>query len=154
MSRVTPRKPTLIVLALSLVVLMSAPVMLAGCADNTPSGAVGRLLNAWQGMDWKAYKQAVVPAESNLPKDLEELAKQKFQQVQVKFEGIKTKTAYDEKDKNKATVVLDGGKMTIKAKILGENKTETRDVIKMPKEERTFETRKVNGAWYVNIKLG
>lgn len=154
MSRVAQGKPTSILLALSLVVLMSAPLMLAGCGDNSPAGAVGRLLDAWQGMDWNAYKQAVVPAERNLPKDLDELAKQKFQQVQVKLQDIEMNTAYDAKDKNKATVVLDGGKMTIKAKILGENKTETRDVTKMPKEERTFETQRVNGVWYVNIKLG
>jgi hypothetical protein len=133
---------------------MSSPFVLTGCGDNSPGGAVGRLLSAWQGMDWNAYKQAVVPAERNLPKDLDELAKQKFRQVRVKLEGIKMKTSYDAKDKNKATVVLDGGKMTIKAKILGEDKTETRDVIKMPKEERTFETRRVKGVWYVNIKLG
>jgi hypothetical protein len=105
-------------------------------------------------MDWNAYKQAVVPRERNLEKGLDELAKQKFQQVRVKFDGIKMKTVYDEKDKNKAAVVLDGGKMTINAKILGENKTETRDVLKMPKEERTFETLKIDGVWYVNIKLG
>ena len=154
MSRVVPGKQALIVLALSLVVLMTAPVMLAGCGDNSPEGAVGKLLNAWQGMDWNAYKQAVVPGERNLEKGLDELAKQKFQQVRVKFDGIKMKTVYEEKDKNKAAVVLDGGKMTIKAKILGESKTETRDVLKTPKEERTFETLKIDGVWYVNIKLG
>ena len=154
MSRVVPGKPTSILLVLSLVFLISAPVVLAGCEDNSPGGAVGKLLNAWQSADWDAYKQAVVPAERNLPKDLDELAKQKFQQVQVKLGGVKMNTAYDEKDRNKATVVLDGGKITIKAKILGEDKTETRDVIKMPEEERTFETLKVNGVWYVNIKLG
>jgi hypothetical protein len=154
MSRVVPGKRVLILLALSLVVLMTAPVMLAGCGDNSPEGVVGKLLNAWQGMDWNAYKQAVVPRERNLEKGLDELAKQKFQQVRVKFDGIKMKTVYDEKDKNKAAVVLDGGKMTINAKILGENKTETRDVLKMPKEERTFETLKIDGVWYVNIKLG
>lgn len=111
-------------------------------------------MNAWQDMDWQTYKAAVIPAERDLPKGLEELAKQKFQQVRVKFDGIKMKTVYDEKDKNKAAVVLDGGKMTIKAKILGESKTETRDILKMSKEERTYETHKVNGVWYVNIKLG
>jgi len=154
MSRVAPGKTTFVLLALSLVVLMSATVMLAGCGDNTPEGAVDKLMNAWQDMDWQAYKAAVIPAESDLPKGLEELAKQKFRQVRVKFDGIKMKTVYDEKDKNKAAVVLDGGKMTIKAKILGESKTETRDILKMPKEERTYETHKVDGVWYVNIKLG
>jgi hypothetical protein len=133
---------------------MTASVVLAGCGDNTPEGAVGKLMNAWQDMDWQAYKAAVIPAESDLPKDLEELAKQAFQQVRVKFDGIKMKTVYDEKDKNKAAVILDGGKMTINAKILGENKKETRDILKMPKEERTYETQKVDGVWYVNIKLG
>jgi hypothetical protein len=154
MSRVAPGKPTSIILVLTLIALLTAPVILAGCADNSPQGAVGQLLNAWQSMDWNAYKKAVIPSERNLQKDLEELAKQKFQQVQVKFTDIKTKTTFDEKDKNKATVILDGGKMTINAKILGESKKETRDVLKMPKEERTFQTQKVDGVWYVNIKLG
>jgi hypothetical protein len=154
MSRVAQDKPTLILLVVSIVVLASVPLTLAGCGDNSPAGAVGRLLDAWQNMNWNAYKQAVVPAERNLPKDLDELAKQKFQQVQAKFQDIKTKTVYGANDSNKATVVLDGGKITIKAQILGKNQTETRDVTKMPKEERTFETQRVNGVWYVNIKLG
>lgn len=154
MSRVAQGRPAFILLALSLAVLLSSLVVLSGCGENSPSGAVGKLLDAWQGMDWNAYKQAVVPSERNLPEDLESLAKQKFEQVQVKLQGVKMSTSYDEKDKNRATVVLDGGKITIRAKILGENKTETREVAKMPKEERTFEARKVNGVWYVNIKLG
>lgn len=154
MSRVAPGKPRLILLALTLVVLMTASVALAGCGDSSPEGAVSKLISAWQDMDWDAYKASVVPAERNLSKDQETLAKQKFQQVQLKYDDVEMKTTYDPKDKNKATVVLVGGKITVKAKILGEYKTETKDVRELTDEEKTYETLKVDGVWYVNIKLG
>jgi len=154
MSRVAPGRPKLILLALTLVVLMTASVMLAGCGDNSPEGEVSKLISAWQDMDWDAYKASVVPAERNLSKDQEALAKQKFQQVQLKYDDVEMKTTYDPKDKNKATVVLVGGKITVKAKILGEYKTETKDVRELTDEEKTYETLKVDGVWYVNIKLG
>ena len=126
--------------------------MLAGCGGNTPEGAVKKYLNAMQSGDWEAYKEAVVPQE--LTEEQEELAKGAFEQVKVKVDGIKMTTEYDEKDDNKAAVVFTDGKITYTAKILGENKSETRDMKDVEKENRTLNTVKVKGTWYVDTKLG
>ena len=125
--------------------------MLAGCSSNSPEGAVNKYLDAQQSGNWNALKAAVVP--QNLTKEQDALAKEKFQQVKVKFEGIKTQTTYNQGDKNKATVLLTDGKVTYTAKILGENKTETTDLKKLDKEQRTYDVVKIKDVWYVDTRI-
>ena len=145
------RKAVLAVLA----VLLVAPFLAAGCAENTPEGALNKYLGAWQDSDWKAFKESVAPEKRKLNKVQDELARQKFQQVKVKLDGIKMVTAYDKKDKNRAVVTLNDGRITYTAKVLGENKTETQDIGKMPEKERPyFGVVRVDGTWYVDMDLG
>lgn len=125
--------------------------VLAGCSSNSPEGTVNKYLDAQQSGNWDALKAAVVP--QNLTKEQEALAKEKFQQVKVKFEGVKTQTTYNQGDKNKATVVLTDGKVTYTAKILGETKTETADLKKLEKEQRTYDVVKIKDVWYVDTKI-
>ena len=138
------------VLVLSL--LLALAVLLTGCGSNTPEGAVKKYLGAMQSGDWEAYKAAVVPQE--LTKEQEELARGAFKQVKVKVDGLKMETRYDESDKNKAAVILTDGKITYTAKILGETKSDTRDMKKVEKENRTLDTVRVKDVWYVDTKLG
>lgn len=133
--------------------LILAPLLLCGCESNSPEGAVTKYLNAWQDLDWERYKSSVAPGEQ-LTEEQQELAKQKFEQIEIATEGLEMKTEYSE-DKNKATVVLTGGKISYTAEILGEKKTETQDISKMKEEDKpTFETVKVDDVWYVDRELG
>ncbi|PKQ28791.1 MAG: hypothetical protein CVT63_01055 [Candidatus Anoxymicrobium japonicum] len=139
---------------LMLAILVPALVLLAGCGGNTPEGAVRGHLNAWQSLNWEAYKKTVNP-EKKLTKDQEELAKQKFKQIQVKFQDLKMQTGLDPKDKNRATVTIVSGKAIYTATILGKKKTDTQDITKMDSRDRpTFDVVRMNGAWYVDTKLG
>jgi hypothetical protein len=89
-----------------------------------------------------------------LTKDQEELAKQKFQQIKVKFQDVKMQTKFDPKDKNKATVSLVSGKITDTADILGKQRTDTVDISKMdPNSRPVYDAVQVNGVWYVNTSL-
>lgn len=147
-----------LVTALVIACMMVLPlVALAGCSGggNTPEGAVQKFLNAWQSGNWEAFKASVTPAKRNLTKVQETLAKQKFQQVQVKFDGIKMATAVNKDDANKATVTLTNGKVTYTAEILGKKKTDTQDIGKDdPATRPKYDTLKVNGVWLVDTNLG
>jgi glucan-binding YG repeat protein len=125
--------------------------LIAGCSSNSPEGAVSKYLDAQQSGNWSALKASVVP--QNLTKEQEALAKEKFQQVKVKLEGIKTQATYNQGDKNKATVVLTDGRVTYTANILGETKTETEDIKKLEKEQRTYDVVRIKGVWYVDTKI-
>jgi hypothetical protein len=129
--------------------LPSLVSLLAGCSSNSPEGAVNKYLSAQQSGNWDALKAALVP--QNLTKEQEALAKEKFQQVKVKFEGLKTQTTYEKNDKNKATVVLTEGKVTYTAKILGETKTETADLKKQ--EKLPYYVVTIKDVWYVDTKI-
>ncbi|MHB8895984.1 MAG: hypothetical protein ACYC99_12530 [Candidatus Geothermincolia bacterium] len=155
MGKKSIRRPAVWVVALLMAVLVAAPVLLAsGCGSgNTPEGAVQKLLSAWQALDWQGYKNAIAPGQK-LTKDQEEIAKQKFKGIKVKYENIKTQTQIDPKDKNKATVTLVSGKATYTADILGKQKTETQDIARMdPKARPVYDVVKINGVWYVDTTL-
>lgn len=146
-------KKSTMAVAVFVMVTLLVPVLMAGCAGgNSPGGAVDKYFRAWQSGDWNAYKAAVVPQQ--LTKDQEALAKEKFQQVKVKVEGLQTSTELDNKDKNKAKVVMTNGKITYTAPILGEKKTDTQDFKTLPKEQRTLDVVKVKDTWYVDNTLG
>jgi len=125
--------------------------VLTGCGINSPEGAVSKYLNALQSGDWEAFKATVVP--QNFTKEQDALARDKFEQMKVKFEDVETKTTYDKTDKNKAIVVMTGGKVTTTAKILGNEKTETVDMKKLDEPSRTYETVRKDGNWIVDTKL-
>ena len=133
---------------IALLPLLLAVSVLAGCGNNSPEGAVSKYLNALQGGDWNAFKATVV--QQNFTKDQDALAKDKFEQLKVKFQDIETKTTYD---KNKATVVMTSGKVTTTAKILGNPKTETVDIKKLDEPSRTYETVRIKDVWVVDTKL-
>jgi len=152
MMRSGPRL-SVVSVAVALAVAIAALFSLPGCGGSTPQGAVQNLLSAWQGLDWEAYKKAVTPSQK-LTKDQEELAKQKFKQIKVKFDDVKMETKYDPKDKNKATVTLTGGKATYTADILGKQRTETQDIARQdPKTRPVYDVVKINGVWYVDTTL-
>lgn len=137
--------------------MLALPLLLVvGCGQsNTPAGAVQKYLDAWQSGNWEAFKASVTPEKRNLTKVQDTLAKQKFQQVQVKFDGIKMATAVNKDDPKKATVTITNGKVTYTAEILGKKKTETQDVGKVdPARRLTYETVNVNGTWLVDMNLG
>ncbi|MCG2794575.1 MAG: hypothetical protein L6427_01665 [Actinomycetia bacterium] len=142
------------IFTLVLAVALVAPVALSGCGGSSPEGAVNSFLKAWQDMNWEAFKASVAPERRELTKEQEELAKQKFEQIQVKTEGLKMQTVYSEEDEKKAAVVLTDGKITFTAMILGEKKTETRNIKDLSKEERTYATVQVDSTWYVDKDLG
>lgn len=138
---------------IALVLLFPAVLVAAGCDSNTPEGAVEKMLGAWEAHDWEAYKSAIVPGQK-LSKAKDEIAKQEFEGQKLKFEGIKTKTQIDSKDKNKAAVTLTDGKITVTAKVLGKQKTETQDFAKMdPKARPVYDVSRINGVWYVDMML-
>lgn len=146
-------KKSTMAVAVFVMATLLVPVLMAGCAGgNSAEGAVNKYFSAWQSGDWNAFKATVVPQQ--LTKDQEALAKEKFQQVKVKVDGLQSTTEPDKADKNKAKVVLTDGKITYTANILGEKKTETQQVKSLAKESRTFDVVKVKDTWYVDTKLG
>ena len=155
------RPGSIVALALAaLIAALACSTVLAGCGSNTPDGAVRKFLAAWQAGDWNAFKASIAPQRRNLSKDQEDLARQEFNQIKVKFNDIQSRTVYDPKDKggNKATVTLTGGKITITTEVLGQKKTETRDVAPKDKQgkalqESAWPVVKVNGVWYVDTPL-
>jgi hypothetical protein len=144
-------KKSVPVVAAAVLLWLLVVSVLAGCGSNTPQGAVSRYLNTLQSGDWEAFKATVVP--QNFTKEQNALAKDKFEQMKVKFEDVETRTMYDQSDKNKATVVMTGGKVTTTANILGKEKTETVDIKKLDKPGRTYETVRKDGNWVVDTKL-
>ena len=145
-------KPAVCGLVMLAVVFLFAAV---GCGgSNGPEGAVQKYLKAMQDMNWEDYKASLKP-DQEMTQEEEELAKQKFEQVNVKCENLKFSIDYDEEDNNKAVVVATDGKITYTAEILGEEKTETVEVKNMAEEERpSFDVVKVKGVWYVDKPLG
>ena len=139
-------------MAVALVLVLPTLLVLAGCGGNTPQGAVQNFFNAWQSMNWEAYKKAVNPGQK-LTKNQEELAKLKFKQIKVKFQDLKMQSKVDPKDSNKATVTLVGGKIIYTADILGKQQTDTQDISKQ-KDRPVFDAVKINGVWYVEYPLG
>ncbi len=137
---------------LVLAVALVAP-LLAGCGGSSPEGAVKNYQKAAQDLDWEALKASVAPQRRELTKEQEELTKTEFEQVKVLFDGIKMQTVYSEEDEKKAAVVMTEGKITYTVNILGEEKTETKDISKLSKEERTYATVEVDGVWYVDRDL-
>lgn len=150
---------SIVALALAaLIAALACSMALAGCGSNTPDGAVRKFLAAWQAGDWNAFKASIAPQRRNLSKDQEDLAKQEFDQIKVKFNDIRSRTVYDPKGKNKATVTLTGGKITITTEVLGQKKTETRDVAPKDKQgkalqESAWPVVKVDEVWYVDTPL-
>ena len=138
---------------LVLAVAIVAPTLLAGCGGSSPEGAVKNYMKAWQELDWEALKASVVPQRRELTKDQDELAKIQFEQAKVIIEGLKMQTVYSEEDEKKAAVVMTEGNITYTVNILGEEKTETKDISKLSKEERTYATVEVDGVWYVDRDL-
>ncbi len=135
--------------------MLIAGLALSGCAEkNTPEGVVKEFIKAWEEGDWKTYKACIAPEKRNLSKIEEELARQKFEQIKVKFEGMKFKVVHSDEHKNKAVVHLMDGKIKYTAVIMGEKKTEVQDISKMPKNARPFfDTVRVKGKWYVYTDL-
>ena len=74
-----------VAVAVALTLVVPTLLVLAGCGGNTPEGAVQNFFNAWQSLNWEAYKNAVNPGQK-LTKNQEELAKLKFKQIKVKFQ--------------------------------------------------------------------
>jgi len=150
MTRKGFRKLLALVLALAII----APVTATGCGGSSPEDAVRRYLNAWQDLDWEAFKESVAPQHRELTKEQDELGKMEFEQVKVVFDGLKMKTNYSKDDDKKAAVVLTDGKITITLSVIGEMKTETRNIKDMSEEEeRTYPTVEVDGVWYVDKEL-
>lgn len=138
---------------LACLVCASLLLSLCGCGGGGPEGAVKRHLEAWERLDWEAYKNSVVPGQKLTPEE-EELARQEFKQIKIKTSDLTMKTTYS-KDKKQAEVIITQGKITYTANVLGEKKTETQDVGKMKEEEKpTFKVVLVNGNWYVDVELG
>jgi hypothetical protein len=146
-------RKTVTVAALFIIAILPLTALAVGCGGgNSPEGAVTKYFNAMQSGDWNTLKASVVPQK--LTKDQEALAKQKFEQVKVKVQGLSLTTELNKSDKNKATVVITDGKITYTAPILGQEKTETRDFKSLQKEERVFNVVRVNDIWYVETALG
>jgi len=140
---------------LVLVVIVSISLLGAGCGGNTPEGAAKKFLDAWSSGNWESFKKTVLPEDAKLTKEEDELARQMFEQVKVKFNGIKMKTTYDSKDKNKATVELTGGKIFFTAKISGKVETRSEDIAKMDKSSRpSLACMRRNGTWFVHQEVG
>ncbi len=136
-------------------ILVAAGLTASGCGvENSPEGAVRKFFKAWEEGNWKAYKSCIAPEKRKLSKVEDELARMRFEQTKVRFEGIELKVQRSQEDRNKAVVHLRSGKIKYTAVIMGEKKTEVQDIGKMPENERPFfETVRVGGKWYVIIDL-
>jgi hypothetical protein len=145
------RRPAAAAVVVALLLGLLSVTVLVGCGKNTPEGAVSKYINALQSGDWEAFKATVV--SQNLSKEQDALAKDKFEQVKIKFEDVELATTYDKSDKNKAVVVMTDGKVTTTAKILGKDQTETVNIKKLDEPSRTYETVKVKDVWIVDTKL-
>ncbi|MFH1151187.1 MAG: hypothetical protein V1748_12010 [Actinomycetota bacterium] len=140
------------VTAATVLVVVALAASLTGCGGDSPEGAVNKYLSAWQALDWNAFESSVAP-DNRLSGQDEEEAKIYLEQIPVEFKDIKLSTTLDPKDKNKAKVVITGGTVTYKPKIIGKEKTDTKDFSKIAEDARTYDVVRINGVWYVNTEL-
>lgn len=146
------RKLSATSVATTAVLLAICTALLPGCGGNSPEGAVNKYLSSWQALDWKAFESSVAPANRLSGTD-EQRAEVYLTQIPVEFKDVKFKTTYDPNDKNKAKVLITGGSVTYKPKVLGEQKTDTKDFAKIAEDARTYDTVRINGVWYVDTEL-
>lgn len=134
------------------VVALAAFSVLCGCRGSSPEAAVEQYFEAWSESDWELYRDSVLVNTKKPAVFDEDTAKQEFERIRLRAEGLEMETAYDKEDGDIAVATLVKGKITLTAKLLGKDKTETLDIATMESEDRpTFKLRKQGGKWYVDV---
>lgn len=142
------------VCAIAVLMILLVPVLASGCGGgySSPEEAVKAMLEARQEGDWASFKDTVLPDRvRELTADEEVSQRQAFEEQNVNFKDLKYKTESDESDKNKASVVITSGVITMMNPMT--NQEESLNVDEVPEEGRTFTTQKYKGGWYVDVPL-
>ncbi|MHB8895983.1 MAG: nuclear transport factor 2 family protein [Candidatus Geothermincolia bacterium] len=142
---------TVVVLALAL----SVPLLAAGCGAQTPEQAVRGFYKAIETHNWNAYLSSVLPDNVRRMTEVD-MRKQKkeFLATDFTYKGLKLKTNYDPKNKNKADVELQAGVISGKNPTTG--KTERTTIAEIKKNygvTPAIGTQKFKGTWYVDVPL-
>lgn len=127
----------------------------AGCGAQTPEQAVRDFYKAIEEHDWNAYLGSVLPDNVRRMTEVDvQKQKEEFKASDYSYKGLKLKTEYDKKDKDKADVKLVAGLVSGKNPSTGEKERTT--IAKIKKEygfTPSIETRKSKGRWYVVVPL-
>lgn len=137
------------------VIAVGVPVLLTGCGAQTPEAAVSNFYKSIESHNWNDYLNSVLP--DNVRRATAEelrIQKEKFEDTEFKYVGLKFKTISDKKNKDKAEVELTGG--AIKAKNPQTGKDETTTIAEIKKQygvTPTLKAEKFKGEWYVDVPL-
>jgi hypothetical protein len=138
-------------------IALSLTLVAPGCGgSSSPDTAVRNLFQAINNGDWDAFLGSVLPERVRVMSDTE-MQTQK-EQIKKKSEGytdLKMKVEYDKKNKDVATVVITGGKISHENPTTGQKETVIiEDYVKQyPEQVPTIKVRKFKGRWYADIQL-
>ena len=142
---------TVLAVALTLGLSMFA----AGCGAQSPEQAVRDFYKAIETHDWNAYLGSVLPDNVRRMTEVDaQKQKKEFKSSDYSYKGLKLKTEYDRKDKDKADVKLMAGLVSGKNPSTG--KIERTTIAKIKKDygfTPSIETRRSKGRWYVVVPL-
>lgn len=150
---INPRTRLTIVVALALALLV--PALTAGCGASTPQQAVDNFYKSIQARNWNAYIESVLPnnVRRMTQTDVQD-EKKKFEQQNYTYEGLKYKTSYNKKDKNKAEVELTSGKISGTDPTTNQKQSTTIEEIKKSYNiTPTISAVKYKGSWYVDVPM-
>ncbi len=144
---------------LALVLLLAAaiavPVAAGGCGASTPQDAVSNFYKAIEARNWNAYLGSILPDNVRRMTQSDMLeAKKQFQEADFKYTGLKFKTAYDKKDKDKADVELTEG--TITGTNPATKKKESTTIAEIKKSYNvtpTIQVQRYRGNWFVAVPM-
>ena len=142
-------------LALVLAVAMAVSIAAAGCGAATPQDAVSNFYKAIEARNWNAYLGSILPDNvRRMTSDDALEAKKQFKAADFKYTGLKFKTIYNKKDKDKADVELTAG--TITGTNPATKKKESTTIAEIKKSYNVtpaIQVRKYKGKWYVDVPM-
>lgn len=142
-------------LVLVLAAAMAVSIAAAGCGASTPQDAVSNFYKAIEARNWNAYLGSILPDNVRRMTESDTLeAKKQFKEADFKYTGLKFKTSYDKKDKDKADVELTAG--TITGTNPATKKKESTTIAEIKKSydvTPTIQVQRYKGKWYVDVPM-
>jgi hypothetical protein len=142
--------------ALLLLVAVLVVPFAAGCGGaSSPEQAVNDFYEAIEAGDWNAYLNTVLPDNvRRMTQSDADDAKKQFEEADYKYSGLKYKTVYDSKNKEKADVELTAGKITGTNPSTSQKETTTIEEIKKTYDiTPSITVQKYKGSWYVDVPM-
>lgn len=145
-------KPAVLIL---MAAFLAVPFLAAGCGASTPEAAVEEFYGAIESRDWNAYLNSVLPENVRRMTQSDSIEeKQRFEEADYKYTGLKFKATYDKKNKDRAEVELTDGKISGTNPMTNETETTTIKEIKETYDiTPSISVQKFKGSWYVVVPM-